>query len=140
MGLFLEPLTVVMLLFSGTWINRAHEPQSSSDIDTYLEDTDSPRIDSFDLDYDIEATPKPLLFDTHRWRSVRFMRWTMTVVTPNTVCFRHTFVSRLLHILPFLVECWYWVLIYWVGEDCRKGRHGVGVLTPDHRRTRLDVP
>jgi hypothetical protein len=36
------------------------------------------------------------------------------VVSPNTRRFQDYFLSRLLKKFPFLVEAWYWALIYWV--------------------------
>jgi hypothetical protein len=36
------------------------------------------------------------------------------VVSPNTRQFQDYFLSRLLKKFPFLVEAWYWALIYWV--------------------------
>jgi len=36
------------------------------------------------------------------------------VVSPNTRRFQGYFLSRLLKKFPFLVEAWYWALIYWV--------------------------
>ncbi|RMZ85087.1 hypothetical protein DV738_g103, partial [Chaetothyriales sp. CBS 135597] len=51
-----------------------------------------------------------------RWRDreLRFFGYSASVRTPNTAVFRHRFLSRILFKLPFLVEAWYWALIYWV--------------------------
>ncbi|KAK4127016.1 hypothetical protein N657DRAFT_588890 [Parathielavia appendiculata] len=51
-----------------------------------------------------------------RWRKrrVRFMHWENEMMTPNTEIFKDRFLSRLLQRYPFLVEVWYWALIYWV--------------------------
>lgn len=51
-----------------------------------------------------------------RWRQrkLRFMGWETEVTTPNTEIFHDRFLSRLLRRFPFLVEVWYWALIYWV--------------------------
>lgn len=35
------------------------------------------------------------------------------MTSPNTVVFEDRFLSRLLRKLPFLVENWYWALVYW---------------------------
>jgi hypothetical protein len=49
-----------------------------------------------------------------RQRRIRFMSWEREVTTPNTEIFRDRFLSRVLQRFPFLVEVWYWALIYWV--------------------------
>ncbi len=49
-----------------------------------------------------------------RRRKLRFMGWEREVTTPNTEIFRDRLLSRVLQRLPFLVEVWYWALIYWV--------------------------
>ena len=38
------------------------------------------------------------------------------VMSPNTKRFQDYFLSRLLKKFPFLVEAWYWALIYWVSK------------------------
>ncbi|KAK3330741.1 PAP2 superfamily-domain-containing protein [Apodospora peruviana] len=51
-----------------------------------------------------------------RWRhrTLRFFGREREVVTPNTDIYRDRFLSRVLGRFPFLVEVWYWALIYWV--------------------------
>ena len=49
-----------------------------------------------------------------RERTLRLFGWQTTVATPNTEVFRDRAISRLLRRYPFLVEAWYWALIYWV--------------------------
>ncbi|RDA91609.1 hypothetical protein CP533_4635 [Ophiocordyceps camponoti-saundersi (nom. inval.)] len=51
---------------------------------------------------------------TTRRRRLRFFGWETVVTSPDTAVFRHRLLSRLLHRFPFLVEAWYWALIYWV--------------------------
>ncbi|KAK4151887.1 PAP2 superfamily-domain-containing protein [Chaetomidium leptoderma] len=53
---------------------------------------------------------------TSKWRQrrLRFMNWEREVTIPNTEIFRDRFLSRVLQRFPFLVEVWYWALIYWV--------------------------
>jgi len=51
---------------------------------------------------------------TRRERTLRFFRWRATVLTPNTAVFKDRLLSRILRRFPFLVEAWYWALIYWV--------------------------
>lgn len=50
-----------------------------------------------------------------RERTLRLFGWERTITTPNTEVFRDRAISRLLRRFPFLVEAWYWALIYWVG-------------------------
>lgn len=51
-----------------------------------------------------------------RWRKrrLRFLGWEKEVTTPNTEVFQDRFLSRVVQRFPFLVEVWYWALIYWV--------------------------
>ncbi|KAL2024241.1 hypothetical protein VTK56DRAFT_9397 [Thermocarpiscus australiensis] len=49
-----------------------------------------------------------------RQRKLRLLGWEGVVTTPNTEMFKDRFLSRLLQRYPFLVEVWYWALIYWV--------------------------
>lgn len=51
-----------------------------------------------------------------RWRRRTFKLWKFqrTVMTPNTRVFEDRLLSRVLRKFPFLVEAWYWALIYWV--------------------------
>ncbi|KAL1840818.1 hypothetical protein VTJ49DRAFT_7717 [Mycothermus thermophilus] len=55
---------------------------------------------------------KPLA--RYRKRTLRFLRWEKEVTTPNTEVFKERLLSRVLRRFPFLVEVWYWALIYWV--------------------------
>ena len=61
-------------------------------------------------------SPSLLPSQESRWRTreLRVFGCTRTVRTPNTAVFRNRFLSRLLRRFPFLVEAWYWALIYWV--------------------------
>ncbi|KAJ5310462.1 uncharacterized protein N7443_002923 [Penicillium atrosanguineum] len=126
-GAILEPLVVIVLLFGGTWINRltasavthSHGRQRSSNY---------PRADSpgpLESGY-ISPTPKDgllsprcrsppaeVLDDGWHKRHVDIFRLSFPVSTPDTVVFQDRLLSRLLRNLPFLVECWYWALVYW---------------------------
>ena len=59
-----------------------------------------------------DAADKPI--SRTRQRKIRFMGWEREVTTPNTEVFKDGFLSRVLQRFPFLVEVWYWALIYWV--------------------------
>ncbi|OJD30655.1 uncharacterized protein BKCO1_5700043 [Diplodia corticola] len=129
-GAFIEPLVVVSLLFGGTWLNRnpdyrlfassrphrrsKHVRSGSPDsIESGFEsptDADgllSPRASSPSL---LSADKQP----KRRQRELRLLGFRTTVTSPNTRVFQDRFLSRLLQKFPFLVEAWYWALIYWV--------------------------
>lgn len=52
-----------------------------------------------------------------RQRTLRLWKWEKKVITPNTEVFEDRILSRVLRRLPFLVEAWYWALIYWVSPS-----------------------
>jgi len=71
------------------------------------------------IEGDIEsrsASPSLLATQEPKWRTRTIGVWGVRkeVTTPNTRRFKGYFLSRLLETFPFLVECWYWALIYWV--------------------------
>jgi hypothetical protein len=51
------------------------------------------------------------------------------VMSPNTRRFQDYFLSRLLQKFPFLVEAWYWALIYWVSKIASTANACTEVLT-----------
>lgn len=134
-GAVLEPLTVIVLLFGGTWINRRKEysnkPSKAGARAHYF-----PSFDSVsDLDADEEtglrsaadkcayAESRPpshslrkLHEESWRTRTIAIGPYKVEVPSPNTATFRNRTLSRLLYRLPFLVECWYWALVYWVSN------------------------
>jgi len=142
-GAIAEPLVVIALLCSGTWINR--DPESgrignqqssyrrhiSSERSSKNEDLEAAKsptscaglLSDEDGDSDFDgvlkrrSTSPSLLSDQEpKWRkrTIGAFGWSKQVVTPNTRRFKGTFISRLLEKYPFLVEVWYWGLIYWV--------------------------
>ncbi|KAJ4516490.1 hypothetical protein HRR83_001824 [Exophiala dermatitidis] len=124
-GVFLEPLAVVVLLFGGAWINRATDYSWSG---RYGWDEPLPVARPFEKAEDISVeeaqstharrslSPSLLVAVDEKWREreVRFLGYCKVVRTPNTAVFRGRLLSRVLHKFPFLVEAWYWALIYWV--------------------------
>jgi hypothetical protein len=138
-GAYLEPLVVVVLLFGGAWINRAPDavtatPSPLSSISEDDDDDDVPdlplaRAVETDDEIDIEKqhiskskrslSPSLLPSQEDKWRDrevqIPFLGQ-KTIHTPNTAVFRHRVLSRILHKFPFLVEAWYWALIYWVSS------------------------
>lgn len=119
-GAFIEPLVVITLLFGGTWVNRNTEyrlfnrkriysssSRSSSPASTISSGRSSPTPSASLLSH-VDEEP------TWRVRDIHIMGMTKEVVSPNTRRFQDYFLSRLLKKFPFLVEAWYWALIYWV--------------------------
>ncbi len=142
-GAFLEPGVVVSLLAGGTIVNRDRSWSTSStasaapistrrpypwkDIEYgFQEDNDdatlanekSPESRSRSSststvwhDFPDEKTGGP---SRYRTRTLRFFGREYDVTSPNTEVFKDRFLSRVLRQYPFLVEVWYWALIYWV--------------------------
>jgi hypothetical protein len=116
-GAVAEPLVVIALLIGGTWINRDFEPgrnRRPRDVRRIWDDATYR-----DVEEDAESRPmSPSLLVTQEseWRTRTLSLWGMRkeVTAPNTRIFKGYFLSRLLERFPFLVECWYWALIYWV--------------------------
>jgi hypothetical protein len=132
-GAYLEPLAVIVLLFGGAWINRAPDYTFSIKRSRWRENpfksTPSPDPSKEDDFNNTEAqalfaksrslSPSLLTAQTSAWRmrEVKIFNWRTEVTTPNTTVFQHRLLSRLLHKFPFLVEAWYWALIYWVSPS-----------------------
>ncbi|OQV01516.1 hypothetical protein CLAIMM_06861 isoform 1 [Cladophialophora immunda] len=136
-GAYLEPLAVIVLLFGGAWINRAPDSFSSSrspltfsfeEDDTDVPDLPLARAVDGGADADVEnlhisrskrsLSPSLLPSQEDKWRErelkIPVLGYRRVIQTPNTAVFRHRLLSRILHKFPFLVEAWYWALIYWV--------------------------
>jgi len=121
-GAVAEPLVVIALLFGGTWINRSSNPgQRRRPRDSRRISGELRLIEETEalIDGDVEsrsASPSLLGSQEPKWRkrTVGIFGVRKEVVTPNTRRFQGYFLSRLLERFPFLVECWYWALIYWV--------------------------
>ena len=128
-GAFAEPLVVVTLLFGGAYFNRrtgedsatlgAYSPlengrKRSDDYDSNRR-KDSADEGSFGWTGSSSGLASPA-GEQARWRNrrVKVFRYNRMVQTPNTTVFRDRLLSRLLQKFPFLVEAWYWALIYWV--------------------------
>ncbi|PYH46634.1 phosphatase PAP2 family protein [Aspergillus saccharolyticus JOP 1030-1] len=126
-GAILEPLTVIVLLFGGTWINRStgkfppRRPHRNSNVSR----GSSPGAVESGLS---TPTAKDTLLNRRsssssslqqvgqagwRKRQIGFFASTFEVTSPDTTVFHDRLLSRLLRKFPFLVECWYWALVYW---------------------------
>ena len=126
-GAFIEPLVVISLLTGGTWVNRARHSADRARVwgEHKRDDTssnDGSRSSSISTDDDINS-PKRSHSPTYlaqpesgawRTRTISIMGWRKDIYSPNNAIFAERLLSRVLRRLPFLVECWYWALIYWV--------------------------
>ncbi|KAJ5510906.1 hypothetical protein N7453_003009 [Penicillium expansum] len=123
-GAVIEPLVVIVLLFGGTWINRSVGSSSTrrySRRNSNLRRADS--SDSLESGYSSQSTKDGLLGSRSHspqapengWhkRQVGLLGLNFEVSSPNTIVFQDRLLSRLLRKFPFLVECWYWALVYW---------------------------
>ncbi|CAI7657069.1 uncharacterized protein N7487_009662 [Penicillium crustosum] len=124
-GAVIEPLVVIVLLFGGTWINRSvgssstrrYSRRNSNDLQR------ATSSDSLESGYSDQSTKDGLLgsrsrsppVPEDRWhkRQIRLLGLNFEVSSPNTIVFQDRLLSRLLRKFPFLVECWYWALVYW---------------------------
>ncbi|KAJ5780844.1 hypothetical protein N7457_006004 [Penicillium paradoxum] len=125
-GAVIEPLVVIVLLFGGTWINRSvgspttrrYNRRSSTDLRRVASS------DSLESGYSSPSTKDGLLLsrshsplqeaeDGWHKREVGLLGLKFEVSSPNTIVFQDRLLSRLLRKFPFLVECWYWALVYW---------------------------
>ncbi|KAF5123370.1 hypothetical protein E5D57_011283 [Metarhizium anisopliae] len=124
-GAFVEPLVVVALLFGGAWFNRNKEYDfregraAWESIDGTCKRSDEfcqPSSSQESLLSADDKHPSPSINDvpTLRRRKIQLFGYNKTVASPNTLVFKHRFLSRVLQKFPFLVEAWYWALIYWV--------------------------
>lgn len=130
-GAILEPVIVVTLLFGGAWINRAPTVALSGRASRWQfptgQDFPGQSEEVHDEEKSQPAFPKnrslspSLMLQESRWRQRQlcFLGWTRTVESPNTAVFKNRFLSRVLQKFPFLVEAWYWALIYWVSIAVR---------------------
>lgn len=127
-GVVLEPLVVIALLLGGTWINRVPEFSlcRGHARRRTIEHARSTSPDSVQSGYTSPSPKDGLLSPPRRspssetldkqWqkRPIEILGLSCHVVTPDTAVFQDRPLSRVLQRLPFLVECWYWALVYWV--------------------------
>ncbi|CAG8079964.1 unnamed protein product [Penicillium olsonii] len=117
-GAILEPLVVLVLLFGGTWINRVVSPSNPR------RNSNLPRAassDSLESGFSTSTkdgllgsrSPSPLPAENWHKRQVSLLGVNWEVTSPNTAVFQDRLLSRVLRKFPFLVECWYWALVYW---------------------------
>lgn len=154
-GAVLEPLLVIVLLFGGTWINRITNTAFSH---TYIrrQSSEYVRADSRDsLESECSSptskdgllstrscSPIPQISDD-RWhkRQLTILGLSWTISSHNTEVFKDRLLSRLLRKLPFLVECWYWALVYWVSRHWLREEKKISSSVPlfDSRVIQTDI-
>ncbi|KAK7754156.1 hypothetical protein SLS62_003733 [Diatrype stigma] len=132
-GAFIEPLVVITLLSGGVYVNRNtnyslttrnHKRRDGDDRDVEASWVflSAGSVSPAPRDNVTERGVPSSQSQESRWRTreigIWYTKW--QVKSPNTQVFRDYFLSRLLVKFPFLVEVWYWALIYWVRSD-----HGV---------------
>lgn len=135
-GAVAEPLVVITLLFGGTWFNRntggatnAYDNlgwKGPADFDDGEHKRSDDRRTSGNSTPDSEdsllslgawsssSTLAPHEEPPRRMRRIKFFGYQRLVSSPNTRVFKDRLLSRVLRKFPFLVEAWYWALIYWV--------------------------
>ncbi|PGH01329.1 hypothetical protein AJ80_09019 [Polytolypa hystricis UAMH7299] len=138
-GTVIEPLVVIVLLFGGTWINRLRdaprsyyiEPSSRSPTRDEASNCSPSSVERGPLAQNLSShseahltrSPSASLLpqQERRWRAreIGVGSWRRELTTPNTAIFRNRRFSRLLRRFPFLIECWYWTLIYWTYQLAR---------------------
>ncbi|KAG5928156.1 hypothetical protein E4U42_001161 [Claviceps africana] len=128
LGAVLEPLVVVTLLFGGAWFNRnrdcsLRESRSTwAPVDGSVKKSDEFRkrdllqeslVPCSESSWRPSASPSSYDPFAQRRRRINILGYERLVTSPNTLVFKDRFLSRVLRKFPFLVEVWYWALIYW---------------------------
>jgi hypothetical protein len=128
-SLFLEPLVVVVLLFGGAWINRVTDFSPSTPKSQWKGYDPLQEANEAFQRYQTNGEPAknkkrclssfllPSQESSWRERDIRIPGLQFRICSPDTTVFQNRLLSRLLRKFPFLVECWYWALIYWVSEN-----------------------
>lgn len=149
---FFEPALIVSLLLGGTIANRRRrcsqsrlrlgspkDDQSISDLEDALSSEYEDSVYANDA-----AAPSPgfsttSLRDRPNWRTrnVGIFGWKRSIATPDTRQYRGYFLSRMLYRYPFLIEAWYWFLIYWVCTIPRSSHTSMKRLFRDNKLSEL---
>ena len=154
---FFEPALIVCLLIGGTVANRRRrcsqsrvrlespkDDQSISDLEDALSSEDE------DSAYANDAAAPSFGFSTtslryrQSWRTryIGIFGCKRSIATPDTRQYRGYFLSRMLYRYPFLIEAWYWFLIYWVRILPRPSYSSIKRLFRDNKiseLTNLDI-
>ncbi|KAK1996782.1 integral membrane protein [Colletotrichum falcatum] len=132
-GAVAEPLVVITLLFGGTFFNRNTGGTNAYDNFGWKgRDVDNAEHKRSDERRSGVSTPESedSLLSIGAWgpsstlapheepplrtRRLRLFGYQRLVTTPNTRVYKDRLLSRVLRKFPFLVEAWYWALLYWV--------------------------
>ncbi|KAF1345932.1 integral membrane protein [Delphinella strobiligena] len=120
-GAFIEPFVVLSLLSLGTWLNRTSSstplsmrPYHSSKREDSPNGPESGATSPSGEAHNLLKEPASTEHVQSSWRRRDFCFGLKQVWTPDTKVFESRFLSRLLFRFPFLVEVWYWALVYWV--------------------------
>ena len=123
---FLEPTLIVFLLLGGTVANRRRtsrvdleapkDNQSISSLEGGISSDNESLIYSNDAAVPFSVFGTTGLRDRPSWRTrnVGIFGWKRSIATPDTRQYRGYFLSNMLYRYPFMIEAWYWFLIYWV--------------------------
>jgi len=150
-GAFIEPLVVITLLLGGAFLTRnttytlfprSQTPLSSAEKGLLSRNGS---LDSIDADMaelgllsetSISSRLLPAPEPTWRKRTVGVLCWKTQVTSLNTRVFREYFLSRVLIKFPFLVEAWYWALVYWVSASL----FHIAILSMTGHLTNTSIP
>lgn len=121
-GAILEPAAVVFLLVTGCLVNRRIKKPSSVIFASpgWLNRSKEDEESWHDAVYHAVNTPLPPSpgrrenIKLCRTRTLNLWWFEATVTSPDTRLFKERWFSRVIEKFPFLVEVWYWALIYWV--------------------------
>lgn len=102
MDAFLEPVIVFSILTAGVIFNRRRSTIVRDQRDGSWSPSSTSSSEGLLSGPVVEA----------QWRERKFLG--KKVRSRNTIRWKNSFVSRILRKFPFLVEVWYWLLVYWV--------------------------
>jgi len=108
---FIEPIVVASILTAGVFVNRRRKDISI--IQSFWKDPYGDHLWSSPSATNLLSPSLTTPTMEPQWRERMFFGWTMR--SRNTSMWRDTAVSRFLAKFPFVLEVWYWLLVYWVG-------------------------
>ncbi|KAH8148237.1 uncharacterized protein LAJ45_07689 [Morchella importuna] len=107
MDAFLEPVIVFSILTAGVIFNRRRSTIVRDQRDGSWSPSSTSSSEGLLSGPVVEA----------QWRERKFLG--KKVRSRNTIRWKNSFVSRILRKFPFLVEVWYWLLVYWTYQLAR---------------------
>lgn len=133
LGAVLEPGIVVCLLFGGAWVNRNQQYRLTFSAKHSTDSEQGPgrrrggrasaeSSSSWLTGSGSDSVTSSNVNPTSGWRPREFKLWRLrrTIHAPATAQYEQRLLSRVLRKFPFLVEAFYWALIYFVSviADC----------------------